>query len=120
MPLSPLLLLARDADPDRFVRGAVRVHARLCAEANLSLEEAQLVLAALDAMRGPGSVSGASALLAVCEEHGLTGEANVLRDWLGASGPRVRAKLKLGGERFDKATNHGNWRQWLAEVRVGS
>jgi hypothetical protein len=82
-----LLLLARDADPERFVRGAVRVY-RLCSEANLTLDEAHLVLAALDALRGPGSVSGASALVAVCEEHGLTSEANVVRDWLGANGPR--------------------------------
>jgi hypothetical protein len=83
-----LLLLARDADPDRFVRGAVRVHARLCAEANLTLEEAQLVLAALDALRGPGSVSGASALMVVCEERGLAAESRVLRDWLGEHAPR--------------------------------
>jgi hypothetical protein len=82
-----LLLLARDADPGRFVRGAVRVHARICADANLTLEEAQLALAALDALRGPGSVSGASALLAVCEERGLAAEARVLRDWLGGTRP---------------------------------
>jgi hypothetical protein len=82
-----LLLLARDADPERFVRGAVRIHARLCADANLTLEEAQLVLAALDALRGPGSVSGACALVALCDEHGLAAEAGVLRDWLGGVRP---------------------------------
>jgi hypothetical protein len=56
------------------------------------LEEAKLVLAALDALRGPGSVSGASALVAVCEERGLAGEARVLRDRLGANGPRGLAR----------------------------
>ena len=71
-----LLLLARDADPERFVRGAVRVHARLCAEANLTLEEAQL---------RPG------------------GPGRIARPWIGQR--RVRADDRLRGARLTGEAN---------------
>jgi hypothetical protein len=53
-----LLLLARDQQPWRFETAAPRWHARLCAEARLTLAEAQLALAALQALGGPGAVGG--------------------------------------------------------------
>jgi hypothetical protein len=48
-----LLLLALDQQPWRFERAAPRWHARLCAEARLTLPEAQLALAALQALPPP-------------------------------------------------------------------
>lgn len=77
-----LLLLARDLEPTRFDRAATRWHARLCTERQLSGGEAQLALAALNALPGPGVVSAAQALAALCEAHGLDDEVRALRDWL--------------------------------------
>jgi hypothetical protein len=77
-----LLLLARDLEPARFDRAAPRWHARLCTERQLSTSEAQLALAALNALPGPGATSAAHALAAVCERHSLSTEARVIQDWL--------------------------------------
>jgi hypothetical protein len=79
-----LLLLARDVEPARFDRGVPRWHARLCSEQRLSSGEAQLALAALNALPGPGVVSGAQALAAVCDVHGLEREVRVLERWIDA------------------------------------
>jgi hypothetical protein len=79
-----LLLLARDLEPARFDRGVPRWHARLCMERRLSAGEAQLALAALAALPGPGAVSAAQALAALCEAHGLEREALVLEGWVAA------------------------------------
>jgi hypothetical protein len=43
--------------------------------------EAQLALAALNALPGRGARSAVQALAAVCETHGL-GEVQVLQSWL--------------------------------------
>jgi hypothetical protein len=66
-----LLLLAHDVEPARFDRAVPRWHARVCGEQRLSTGEAQLALAALIAMPGPGAQSAAQSLGAVCETHGL-------------------------------------------------
>ena len=79
-----LLLLARDLEPARFDRGVSRWHARLCTERRLSAGEAQLVLAASNALPGPGVVSAAQALAAVCDVHGLEREVRVLEGWIDA------------------------------------
>ena len=79
-----LLLLARDLEPARFDRAAPRWHARLCTERRLSASEAQLALAALNALPGPGVGSAGQALAAVCARHGLDREARVIEDWLAA------------------------------------
>jgi hypothetical protein len=79
-----LLLLARDLEPARFDRGVPRWHARLCTERRLSAGEAQLALAALNALPGPGFVSAAQALAAVCNVHGLEREVRVLEGWIDA------------------------------------
>jgi hypothetical protein len=80
-PLS-LLLLALDQQPWRFEKAAPRWHARLCHEAQLTLPEAQLGLAALHALAGPGAVGGGQALVAVCSAHGLDDAVGVLDGWL--------------------------------------
>jgi hypothetical protein len=77
-----LLLLALDEQPWRFETAAPRWHARLCAEARLILPEAQLALAALDALGGPGAVAGGQALVAICGAHGLDDAVGVLDAWL--------------------------------------
>jgi hypothetical protein len=79
-----LLLLALDLQPWRFETAAPRWHARLCDEARLSLPEAQLALAALQALAGPGAGGGAQALVSVCDAHGLDDAVRVLDAWLEA------------------------------------
>jgi hypothetical protein len=76
-----LLLLARDVEPARFDRGVPRWHARLCTERRLSADEAQLALAALNALRGNGALGAAHALAAVCTGQGLDREARMLEEW---------------------------------------
>jgi hypothetical protein len=80
-----LLLLALDQQPWRFEAAAPRLHARLCAEARLTLPEAQLALAAVQALAGQGAVGGGQALAAVCSAHGLDDAVGVLKGWLGAT-----------------------------------
>ena len=77
-----LLLLARGVEPTRLDRGIPRWHSRLCHERPLSTGEAQLALAALGALAGPGATSGAEALASICTRHGLDGELRVLEKWL--------------------------------------
>jgi hypothetical protein len=77
-----LLLLARDQQPWRFEAAAPRWHARLCSEAPLTLSDAQLGLAALHALRGPGAEAGGRALVAICRTHGLNDAVGVLEAWL--------------------------------------
>jgi hypothetical protein len=79
-----LLLLALDQQPWRFETAAPRWHARLCAEVRLTLSEAQLALAALEALGGQGAVGGGQALVAICEVHGLDDVVGVLDAWLEA------------------------------------
>jgi hypothetical protein len=79
-----LLLLARDLEPARFDRAVPRWHARLCTEQRLSSGEAQLALAALNALPGAGVESAVHSLAALCEAHGLRHEVQVLEDWLTA------------------------------------
>jgi hypothetical protein len=63
---------------------APRWHARLCAEVRLTLPEAQLALAALHALAGPGAIGGGQALVAVCSAHGLDDAVGILDAWLDA------------------------------------
>jgi hypothetical protein len=76
-----LLLLARDVEPARFERAVPRWHARLCTEHQLTAGEAQLAIAALNALPGTGAESATPALAAICRRHGLDREARVLEDW---------------------------------------
>ena len=87
-----LLLPALEQQPWRYETAAPRWHARLCAEARLTLPEAQLAMAALNAMGGPGRVAGGQALAAVCGAHGLDDAVGVHDAWLDdrAAGRRQR------------------------------
>ena len=77
-----LPLLALDEQPWRFDIAAARGHGRLCTEAQLTLEEAQLALAGLHALGGPGATAGAEALSALCELHGLKDSMEALDRWV--------------------------------------
>jgi hypothetical protein len=52
--------------------------------ARLTLAEAQLSLAALQAMAGQGAVGGGQALVSICAVHGLDDAVRVLDTWLDA------------------------------------
>jgi hypothetical protein len=89
VPLSDaltLLLLALDQQPWRFETAAPRSHARLCAEARLTLPEAHLAVSALDALAGPGATAGGQALVAICDAHDLDDAVQVLDVSLDAHG----------------------------------
>ncbi len=80
MPLADgleLLLLARDLEPGRFDRAVPRWHARLCSARQSASGKAQLALAALNALPGPGAGSAVQSLAAVCETHGQGREVQV-------------------------------------------
>ena len=57
-----LCLLIADKEPQRFGRAAVRWHGRFCREAQVDLEEAQAVLAALALLAGERKRNAAFAL----------------------------------------------------------
>jgi hypothetical protein len=111
-----LLLLALDQQPWRFERAAPRWHARLCAEARLTLPEAQLALAALQALGGPSAIGRAQALAAVCSAHNLDDAVGVLDAWLdahdeGTRPPHSRAARALHGGCCSKRWRRcGVWR----------
>jgi hypothetical protein len=57
-----LCLLLREKAPERYPRAALRWHRRLCREVDVSLEEAQAILAALVVMAGERKGNAAYAL----------------------------------------------------------
>jgi hypothetical protein len=58
-----ILLALLDREPQTFSRGAARWEARLALERKLTLPDAQLTLAALEVLPGPGARAGAEALI---------------------------------------------------------
>ena len=85
-----ICLLLRDEDIARFERAVVRWHARLCREAKLTLDEAQLALAALRGLSGPAAAPSADALAALCERRELTQLMRVLDGWVERNDRRRR------------------------------
>jgi hypothetical protein len=65
------------------LKGGLRWHARLCREARLSLAEASIALAGLGALGAGRFESGAHALLAVLDGHGLDEAGRTIEAWLG-------------------------------------
>jgi hypothetical protein len=82
-----LCLLLRDRAPERFPRAALRWHGRLCREVDVSLEEAQAVLAALVLMAGERKGNAAFALAELLSRRGLERPCELLVAWA-----RLRAK----------------------------
>jgi hypothetical protein len=73
-----LVLLALDHDAPRFDKAAVRWHSRLCREAPLTLDEAQLALSALRALASPSREAATDALLGLAERHALASVVSAL------------------------------------------
>jgi hypothetical protein len=75
------LLLLAEREPARFGRAAVRWHARFALDAKgLDVEESQLALAAVAALRKPaGVVSAGPALERLAATHGLLNVSQALR-----------------------------------------
>lgn len=77
-----ILLVLLDRELERYPAAAARFAARLVSERRLSLTEAQLTYAALQALASPEPLSGGEALAAVLEHHGEVRAANRLTEWL--------------------------------------
>jgi hypothetical protein len=76
-----LCLLLRDKAPERFPRAALRWHGRLCREVDVSLEEAQAVLAALVFLAGERKRNAAYALAELLSRRGLERPCQALVAW---------------------------------------
>jgi len=76
-----LCLLIRDKAPDRYSRAALRWHGRLCREVNVTLEEAQAVLAALVLLAGERKQNAAHALVEFLSRRGLERPCETLVAW---------------------------------------
>ena len=77
-----ILLALLEREPRTFSRAAARWGARLTSEHRLSLVDAQLALASLAALPGPG----ARALIELSDRHGLRRVDELLTGWLRARG----------------------------------
>ena len=76
-----LCLLLRDKAPERYPRAALRWHGRLCREVDVSLEEAQAILAALVVMAGERKGNAAFALADLLSRRGLERPCETLVAW---------------------------------------
>ena len=75
-------LVLRDSEPEVFERAIVRWHALLCRQARgLGAREAQLALAALQALRGPAALPASRLLEEIAMLYELPRAAAVLRVW---------------------------------------
>ena len=77
--LELVLLLAADEDRARFDRAALRWHARYCQQArDVTLAEAQAVLALLWMLRGPRGLQASCALAQLRDRSGMLPIAEML------------------------------------------
>lgn len=74
-----LALLERE--PETWPRAAARWGSRLTLERKLTLADAQLALAALAVLPGPGARGGVEALIDLADRHGLPRVAEQLAGW---------------------------------------
>lgn len=78
-----ICLVLLDGDPARYPSAAARWHARLCLERRLALDEAELALAALGALRGDGADAAAAGLAELCRRHELPEAVRAVEAWSG-------------------------------------
>jgi hypothetical protein len=82
-----LCLLLCAAEPQRYERAALRWHGRFCAEVRgIELDEAQVILAALAALRGSRRSEAAHALAELVHGQGLERASEALIRWSAARG----------------------------------
>jgi len=77
-----ILLALLEREPHTFSRGAARWGGRLTLEHRLSRVDAQLTLAALASLPGPGARAGAEALIELSGRFGLRRVDELLLSWL--------------------------------------
>jgi hypothetical protein len=81
-----ILLALLDREPHTFSRGAARWGSRLTLEQRLPLDDAQLTLAALATLPGPGARAGAEALIELSDRYKLRRVDGLLVAWMRARG----------------------------------
>jgi len=77
-----ILLAFLDREPATFSRAAARFGSRLVLEHKLTLDDAQLTLAALEVLPGEGARAGAEALIELSDRYGLRRVDELLGGWL--------------------------------------
>jgi hypothetical protein len=77
-----IVLAFLDQEPGSYARAAARWGSRVCAERAVSLQDAQLLLAALGALPGAGVRAAAEALIELCSLYGLRRVDELLGEWL--------------------------------------
>lgn len=70
-----------EREPDTYPRAAAKWASRFAIERQLTLEEAQLTLAALAALTGEGARAGIEALIELAERHRLRRADELLTAW---------------------------------------
>ena len=83
-----ILLALLDREPGTFPRAAARWGCRLALERKLTLVDAQLALASLAVLPGPGpgARAGAEALIELADRYGLRRVDELLAGWMRARG----------------------------------
>jgi hypothetical protein len=77
-----ILLALLDREPTTFSRNAARWGSRLVLERKLTLDDAQLTLAALEVLPSAGARAGAEALIELSDRHGLRRVDALLGGWM--------------------------------------
>jgi hypothetical protein len=81
-----ICLALLELEPDTYPRTATRWGSRLAIERKLDLVDAQLALAALAALPGPGAKAGADALIEISTRYGLRRAEELILGWLDRRG----------------------------------
>ena len=81
-----ICLALLELEPDTYPRTAARWGSRLAIERKLDLVDAQLALAALAALPGPGAKAGADALIEISTRYGLRRAEELMLAWLDRRG----------------------------------
>ena len=81
-----ICLALLELEPHTYTRTATRWGSRLAIEKKLDLVDAQLALAALAALPGPGAKAGAEALIEISGRHDLHRVEGLLLAWLDRRG----------------------------------
>jgi hypothetical protein len=81
-----ICLALLELEPHTYPRTAARWSSRLAIERKLDLVDAQLALAALAALPGPGAKAGAEALIEISTRYGLRRAEELILGWLDRRG----------------------------------
>jgi hypothetical protein len=76
-----ICLVLLQGDPARYPAAAARWHGRLSLERRLALDESELAISALGALRGAGADAAAAALAELCRRHEMPRAARSVEEW---------------------------------------